>query len=694
MVSRSGTPRRWLVPFATAALTGALVLSAAGAASATSSSYRISGNTPGFVKHATLLGLYDQSATITATLWLKLQNESKLDATVAALYQKGSASYHNWYSQGSFDATFSPTSQAVKAVSNFATAHGLKVIAVAENNFYVKVSGTVSAIEKAFHTTIDRYSFNGQIQRSNNADPTITDTAGGNIAAISGLDDFGFSPTNVPASMPDGSTTFRPLTKSPNGFFFSPECFRAPETDVFTSSSPSVTATYTGNRYGQDITNNTLGNLPPCGYQPSELYTAYGMNDVFGAGYDGTGQTIVITDAFGSPTIRTDAEVFSQLYGLPDLTADNFSIYRAPGAVNSGVCNPRGLCNNWQTEITLDVEWAHAMAPGAKIALVIGPNNTADLDEAINYAVVHHLGNVISNSWASVEGLGNPAQFIRDNRILEMAAAEGMDVNFSSGDDGDYSHVLPFKTVSFPASSPFATSVGGTSLALNSDNTIDWQTGWGNNLTRIAGTNAQGNPPIDPPNMSPASGLGFQFGAGGGPSLTFAKPSWQASLPGAKRQTPDVSFLADPFTGVEIIETVDGSLGVAVIGGTSLAAPMFSGLMADASEKHGGGLGQAAPLLYGLSGAAFADVQQVTSADDVTGSITDTGGTTNYSASDLVGPENGAGFYSAIYNSPFSTRWFVISFGTDTSLKAASGWDNVTGLGTPNGLSFVNDIAP
>src|SRR5262249_21825715 len=136
------------------------------------------------------------------------------------------------------------------------------------------------------------------------------------------------------------------------------------------------------------------------------------MRTLYADGFDGTGQTVVITDAFGSPTIREDAEVFSQIYGLPDLTPENFQVLRAPGAVNSSVCNPRGLCAaGWADEISLDVEWVHAMAPKAHIALVIGPNNTSDLDEAINWAVVHHLGNTISNSWSSLEGFGNPAKF-------------------------------------------------------------------------------------------------------------------------------------------------------------------------------------------------------------------------------------------------------------------------------------------
>jgi subtilase family serine protease len=154
----------------------------------------------------------------------------------------------------------------------------------------------------------------------------------------------------------------------------------------------------------------------------------------------------------------------------------------------------------------------------------------------------------------------------------------------------------------------------------------------------------------------------------------------------------------DPFTGVEIIQTVDGVPSVGTIGGTSLATPMFSGVMALAAQKAGHGLGQAAPLLYPLQGtAAITDVQPPSAgllAANVTGSITDSSGTTSYSAADLAQPLGvpANDFLSALYNSPFSTRWFTLTFGTDTSLQTRVGWDEITGVGTPNSAALVNAI--
>jgi subtilase family serine protease len=640
---------------------------------------QISDNTPGFVRHAKDLGPVDPSTVIEVTAWLKLHNEAQLDQLVAQQQQKGHANFHNWITQDQFNAQFSPTAQEVNAVQNWLNAHNLSTVAVAENSFFVKVQGTVGDVEKAFHVQIDQFDLGGQILRANVSNPSVNDGAGNHIAAITGLDDLGFQPKHVRPVGPDGvAPPPIPLASvTPDGGFFESACFRGTQTQTFTGGA--ATATYTGTRYGADITSSTLGHLAPCGFGPADVRAAYGMDALHAAGLDGTGQTIVITDGYGSPTIERDAAVFSQFFGLPPV---DLTIVKAPGLDH----NPGSAV--WAGEVTLDVEWAHVMAPGAKIALVVAPARSS-LDEAINYAVVHHLGNTISNSWATLEGFGNPAQLRRVERILQMAAAQGIDVNFSSGDDGDELTNAGFITVDYPGSSPYATSIGGTSLALDTQRHLVFETGWGTNETRIAGTTAQGNAPQNPP-----LDLGFVFGAGGGTSLTFAKPGFQAALPGAKRQVPDIGMLADPFTGAEIIETdtATGQLVVSVIGGTSLACPLFSGVMAIASQKAGRGLGQAAPLLYGL-GSGIRDITAA-SVTNVTGQITTAAGTTALSASALAHPATSAPFVSAMYNSPFSTRWFVLSFNTDSSLAAGPGWDNATGLGAPDGAAFVNAIAP
>ncbi len=665
-------PRHVAMPFTIATVVLGLLTAA------TAQNYVIRGNTPGFIQKAKDLGPVNPTTVTTVTAWLNLHNEDKLDRLLKAQNQQGSGNYQKWITQAQFNSTFGPTAQEVKAVQNFLTAHKLTVLETAENNMYVKVQGAIADIQKTFHVQIDNYSLDGQTYRSNKSDPSINNASGAHIAAVTGLDDYGFQPNLAfPSGHDASSLRLVPLNKAtPAGVFFEGQAFRAPETHTFTGGGN--TATYSGNRYGADITNTSLGHLPPQGYSPDEMQTAYNMKPLYQAGWDGTGETIVIVDAYGSPTIAQDAEVFSQVYGLPDITPSNFQIVKAVGLSN----NPHG--SGWDTETTLDVEWAHAMAPGARIALVVATNR-GSLDEAINLAVVHHLGNTISNSWSSVEGFANPAQYNRINRILQMAAAQGIDVNFSTGDAGDETPRVGFVSVDFPASSPFATAIGGTSLALNADNTIKFETGWGNNETRIADFASLGSPPTVPP-----LNFGFIFGAGGGTSLTFAKPSFQSGIPGAARMVPDISMVADPFTGVEFIQTIGGQLGVGVVGGTSLSCPMFSGLMAIAAQKAGHGLGQAAPLVYNLPPSAFHDVIDYSSPNNVSGTINGNA----ISADALAAPlQNTVNYYSAFYNGS-STRWYVLTFGTDTSLTTGPGWDNVTGVGTPDGWNFVNAVAP
>jgi len=477
------------------------------------------------------------------------------------------------------------------------------------------------------------------------------------------------------------------LSAVPYGAFFSANCFRPPQRLNFSTDGALPKATYFGNRYGADITNTTYGTLPPCGYQPSEIQTAYKLNGLYGASLDGTGQTIVIVAPYGSPTISVDATTFSNFYGLAPL---NLTVYQpggTPAADQDGAL-----------EATLDVEWAHAVAPGANIALVEAlTNEFGDLATALVYALENNLGNVISNGYGLPESELGGAPFTAYDDILLFAAANGVTVNYASGDFGDFFALEGFKDVSYPASSPYATAVGGTSVALNEDNTLKFQTGWGNNLTAIAGV--QNPDGVNPP-LVPAQPLGFVWGSGGGRSAVYAKPAFQNDLGGRFRLVPDVSYLGDPDTGVEVFCTDSTCFGgstasifVDVVGGTSVACPMFSGIWAIAIQNAGSPLGQAAPLLYNLPRGAVDDIVPVGSLSDANGIIFTSGGPIFEPAFLLAQPiEFFTPFYSALYNG-LDTAWYVFTFGTDSSLHTRFGWDDVTGVGTPNGLKFVQAVA-
>jgi subtilase family serine protease len=663
---------------------------------------RIARHTPAFVSAANDLGPEDGSNQVTVHVWLRTHNADSLRALVAQQYDPASANYHKWLTPEQFNAAFAPTPQEAATVQRFLEGQHLSVLSVGERNLYVKAQGSIADVQNAFHVQIHQFSVGGRTYRANTSDPMIEGPAGPLVASVGGMTNDSYQPQWVRPVDPDTGKPVPavPLSAAPDGAFFSAGCFRPPQSVNFRNDGALPKAIYFGNRYGADITNTAPGTWAPCGYQPSDIQTAYNLKGLYPT-LDGTGQTIVIVDAYGSPTIAHDAAVFSAAYGLP---APDLTIYQPGGPPAS---NP----TDWAAETTLDVEWAHAVAPGAKLVLVEAlTNSDSDLDAAILYAVTTPdpvtrqppLGNVISNSWGDLEALRSPTVLTNTDTVLMAAVAQGISVNFSSGNYGD-SYLFEGQTdVEHPASSVYATAIGGTSLALNRNKTMAFQTGWGNNFTLIADVlDAKGdNPPFVPPVR-----LGFYFGAGGGASRAFPKPAFQRSLPGSHRMLPDISYLADPFTGVEVICTGSSCFGIpssseyiTVYGGTSLACPMFSALWAIANVKAisvtGHPLGQAAQLVYGLPAGAVTDVKPLVAASlfDVWGLITTHGGGTFEPPSLLVGPQTPTPFVSALYNR-FDTSWWVLSFGTDSSLHTSIGWDNVTGVGTPNGLAFVNAVA-
>ncbi|HVO62661.1 MAG TPA: S53 family peptidase [Terriglobales bacterium] len=652
----------------------------------------VANNTPGFVAHAKNLGLENSSKTIDVTIWLKQHNSDLLQKTLKDLYTKGSPKYHQWLSPATFRALHAPSAEEAQTIQKFLESHKLAVVAVGQNNTYVRARGRVADVQKAFRVQLARFQLRDGIHRANLTNPVIDEPAGSLVAAVSGLSDTKFHPNSVRPVDAETGAGYSPVPLrtalasrgASYGAFSETHCFRGTQVQGFQTPGASLPiAIYLGNRYGSDITDTRIGHLPPCGYGPMEIETAYKLNGLYKKGLDGTGQTVVIVDAFGSPTIQDDVALFSEVYGLPpaDLTV---------------MCVPTTGCpvdqdDGWAGETTLDVEYVHAVAPGAKIILIPSFNNDdLVMNEAVQYAIDNQLGTTISNSYSIPEVLGSTAELDAINATNASGAAMGISVNFSSGDNGDWNAILGVTSVDFPASSPYATAIGGTSLALNTNDSIMFQTGWGTHETRIANTAAEGNSPVVPPLV-----FGFIYGAGGGVSSYFAKPSFQSGLPGSARLNPDISYVADPFTGVEIIRTPVGGSDpeLEVIGGTSLSCPMFSGLWSIVSQKAGGFLGQAAPLVYGLPAGAVTDVKDKGSSTNVRGAIATASGNFVERPDDLVAPlENTTHYYSAMYNSPFSTRWFVLGFGLDSSLTTGPGWDDVTGVGTPNGLNFVKAV--
>jgi subtilase family serine protease len=399
----------------------------------------------------------------------------------------------------------------------------------------------------------------------------------------------------------------------------------------------------------------------PC-YQPSQIQTAYDEQPLFNSGITGKGETIVIVDSYGSPTIKSDLATFDAEFGLQ--APPSFKIIQPAGKVPAFNPNNSDM-TGWAGETTLDVEWSHTIAPGANIVLVETPVSETEgthgfpqIVEAENYVINHHLGDVISQSFGATEPTFPSAASIRSLRSAYINAnAQGVTVLAATGDEGDtdYSNAAGTLTythpeVDWPASDPLVTAVGGTQLALldNGQRTqpdVVW-----NDTTNYALNNAfDGTPgPI------PSAG-------GGGKSTVFARPWYQnsvADVVGNHRGTPDIS-MSGACSG--LVVTYDGFAGEQagwyVDCGTSEATPLFAGIVALADQEAGHSLGLINPALYAMG------------ADHAPG---------------LVDVTQGNNTVSFFQNGQLYKVW---------GYRAGPGYDLASGLGTVNAALFVPEQA-
>ena len=293
---------------------------------------------------------------------------------------------------------------------------------------------------------------------------------------------------------------------------------------------------------------------------PDSIRAAYNIPATINGEPAGTGQTIVIVDAFGSPTAASDLATFSTEFGLQQA---DLSIYYPGG---KPTWNGRGTQLGWAQETSLDIQWAHAVAPGAKIALVVAANDHgSSLDNAVRFAVDKKLGNVLSMSYGAPENLihGNNAQQAQAHKTFAKAAAQGMSVFASSADAGS-DNGAGYENFSLPAADPLVTAVGGTDLWAGSGLALPRETVWGD--YDACQTTCDDGP------------LGA---TGGAPSLFTAKAG------------SDVSYNAGVYTGVLTYLGMmgDGNNGFYFFGGTSAGSPQWAGIAADLDQATGSKIG-------------------------------------------------------------------------------------------------------
>jgi subtilase family serine protease len=416
------------------------------------------------------------------------------------------------------------------------------------------------------------------------------------------------------------------------------------------------------------------------------------MLPLYSAGEDGRGMTIAIIDSYGSDTIANDLHVFDSAFGLQPMcgeadvtctagmpTFSQLSLQgtpatKAPPPTSKGTGQENKAA--WALEVSLDVEHAHSIAPMANILLVttptaetLGVQGLPQMMAAEDYVVKNHLAQVISQSFGTAEDAFGSFQSLLNLRdAFKDAAANNVTVLASSGDFGTANPMkepvkkpvtIPFPTVSWPASDPLVTGVGGTYLCTDPNDT---------SARTVDTTDLPVN--CQAPNTDAEVGW---IGSGGGFSHVFSTPSYQNTLPmgstaiGSMRGVPDIAFQASSRTGVLTYMTLPGagsgglscgstgpcSSGWYDVGGTSSGSPQWAGLVAIADQIHGGGLGQINPTLYSL-------------------------------ASDPTA---------------YANDFFDVTTGSNQAkpavpgYPATTGWDPVTGLGTPNAANLVPDLA-
>lgn len=328
-------------------------------------------------------------------------------------------------------------------------------------------------------------------------------------------------------------------------------------------------------------------------YGPSQIRRAYGVDGLLKRNITGKGSTIVIIDAYGSATLQKDLEAFDEVWGFSNPL---LSVIEPFGHKKGD--------SSWISETSLDVEWAHVMAPDAAIKLVVSKSSDdVDLYYAIKYAVEHDLGDVISLSFGENEDCVDPKLRIAEHEVMSEAAQKKITVVAAAGDTGSAQFTCDSKkyveAVSFPAADPLVTAVGGTTLRANAE-TGDYQ------------SESAWNEP-DPYNKA----------SGGGYSTMYTRPDYQAKIQGNRtgRAVPDLAFNASVNGGVLIYQSdpSTGKIISTIMGGTSVGTPELAGLVADGVQIAQHRLGQLNPALYKIgTGVHYHDLlHDITSGDNI-----------------------------------------------------------------------------
>jgi kumamolisin len=531
---------------------------------------KLAGNEPVFATGSKKLKLKDANEDLSFGISLKPRNSVELDKLIEDLSNPASPNYHKFLTTQQFTDRFGATRDEVASLTAYLNSQGLQVAEVAPNNLFVKVKGKVAQVETAFNTQISDYTTaEGKAFFSND------------------------SQISLPAK----------LTSLVNGVHLGDK-----------SKEQSFDPPYTHPTSNGD------------GFAPAALRTAYNINPLLNSNFNGAGQTIAIFSESNYDSLNLRA--YNQAFGLPlDGWLEYPFIDGTPG-------------NDGQHEIEMDIEIAHAIAPGAKIHVYEGPATDTGIIEVYARIANDNTAKIVSTSWGGCEYYADQVYRTTLHTIFQQMAAQGQSIFAASGDSGRNGCAKPTEpnepsspenphaadiAVSYPASDPLVTGVGGTTPTINvtTGAYVDNEKAW--------------------------------LYSGGGTSQFFDRPFYQNSSVGAKRGVPDVAAIADDPNGWAVYVKGKETPGEWRIGwGTSAGAPFWAGIAAINAQyrqsKGLGNLGQANPALYKLSQC------------------------------DSSLPAAAKSFHD------------IIISGDQKNAPAGPGYDLSTGLGTPNVSNLVHNL--
>ena len=680
-----------------------------------------------------LLAATSGSAQVSFSVGLQLRNRAGAIALEQAVSDPSSPQYRQFLSAARWEHLFSPTQGSVQAVSSWLGSQGITVLGVTPDRMTIHARASAATVEHAFGVSLGEYRHAGHALRLAGSALKLPGSLASLISGVVGVNQTlakhgALTGAEVaareregegeaegqeaeaasPAAQPTATGVSRPAGEEP-----------VPPPAGFRNSPPC--SGYYGERHASTLPGFGVGYGWPlpwavCGYVPAQLQGAYNLAGPIAAGLNGKGVTVAVVDAYASPTLQKDAEEYSRR-NQPSaaLSSSDFSEILPSKYTEQAICEPSG----WSSEQTLDVEAVHAMAPGANILYVGGESCVnAGLFEAVQKIVDGHLAQVVTDSWADTGGelaIGEPVSGSEreafDN-VLMMAGTTGIGVQFSSGDEGSNFANLGINVPDYPSVSPYATSVGGTTLEVSKGATRTAEFGWSTSrsllCTRLLSE-------LELPGCTrwlntwdPGSPGAYDYGGGGGTAYDYAEPEYQVGVVPAplaarnsritgeaNRVEPDISVDGDPSTGMKIGETQAFANGVYYdeyrLGGTSLSSPLMAGIMAVADQAAGGPLGFINPLLYKLRGesptlapGAFYDElaagKRAMVRNDYLNSESAEAG--------LLTSVRGIG-YEGLEAYCSGTEECIVQ---NVALHATPGFDSMTGVGSP-GPGFMQSLA-